>query len=641
MSFILSLLFLALVAAIGYCFVMAVYGPAWSPGALGMGMFSGAVGTVLSLAVFPSHSRLVVTILTGLVLLGTAIRWRLHGVEEAAPIARFDRTLAIAGLVVMGAYFLMIWRMVGYDETYNFHFASQYMRGHCPPSSYAFPGRTASYHYGWGVLLGALSKAGGLTLPIASDLLTLYMLTASVLMVYGFTARMGWAPTGRALGIVLLFLGGGFFILPCRFLLGEWRNGMGSLTMFQSHPWTFGYGFFSYLLLFSSDEARRYQDGKRIPCVPLLLPLLGVPVVNATTVSLLSVFVACLGIMCFAALAKRDCRGQLWSAGAMIAAVLLVVAMWPFVGGVFADGTEGARRGVAFAPFYLGGRLYIKYMVAYVLMAPAGAIGMLLGLCVVTRRKAELAEYGNLPETLLYSIAILLFPVPFVVWFPSFPAWDNLCKFSLFSNFAGFLTIALVLANWITKPTMAQTRRRLILAAIALVAGHETVIQIVQKNASDSHRSYRKELAGQADLLDFVRSQTQVQDRILVLSREMDEFYPSEETAGEKTNLWAFLGSNYGLFTYTARETGAAFVNFQILNHSVPGTLEDDLRVWLNKVHREGPSAEELRKWQVRYVLCRHALVPEEHIRRLLAAGVIEVAAESIQEGWVCWRTHG
>jgi len=639
-----------LISGMGYGLSVLAHGFSLSPGRIGASLFIGVVMLVLMLNFFGAigltflmFTTIPVSLLFVLIRLSLSEKYFFGKAERMDPEAPpGDRPLLLGSLLVLlSIYFFAIWRMVGYDELYNFFFASQVARGKCPPGFFAFPEYTANYHYGWGILLGWIASISGFDLTLISDILTLFMLLICALMCWEVLTLLGISKNSKPMGAILFFLGGGFFILPAGLILGDWRGGMGTLTMFQSHPWTFGMCYFFYIIMLMQRILRKEKPF--IYYLPLFIPLLAIPVVNATSIS----FVGCsLLILALIAIYSRQdiafLKRRLFLA---ILVLAIIIAAWQYMGGVFSQAppngwpVERGYAGLTAPLFSLGFQNYFKYMAAYSLMAPAGILGFIISIRLIFILRMRLFDQKNAALLLLIVSSLLLFPYPYFLWFKQFPAWDNLCKFSYFGVLSGWLLIIYYLDHKIFMQNHFFKNKMIVIVFLAFLFGHESIINCFRFNIQNDHMAFREQTENNQSLIDFIRSDVHINSKILILNNKMKSFYLPEMISGEKTNLYKYLREHYSPFTHVAMMTGGAFVNFQNGTRAIPGSRLYQIIEFLNAVNSEGISYNALAKERIAYILCRLNRVPSA-VYELENNGFLDKTKVNEKENWGIWKVR-
>ncbi len=544
----------------------------------------------------------------------------------------FSEILLWAGLVFF--YFFIVWKSIGYDELFNFHFASQVRNGQVPPVSYGFPEFPAKYHYGWGILLGSLASVSKLPLPVVSDVLTLYALTGAIFLFFALLHIIKVTQSSRLIGAVVFFLGGGVFVLPNKLLTGELSGGMGSVTMFQSHPWTFGFGLF---LLILCCIAYCYEEKiiKPLTCILLgCIPISSLSFVNATSFSF--VLLTCLVLVCYFFLKmRRDTRNILWAFCALLS-IPCWIFLWKMMGGIMDNSLKSGNVSVSFSISSLGWALYIKYMIAYILLGISGFIGMIVATYYVVKCRFSILNI-NPAIILLAAGCLFLFPVPFFVWFKSFAAWDNLCKFTYFGILSGWIFLIWFVDKYKAGWNLTKVRSTISVSFILLFLCHESIILLVRFQENDMHKTYYSSIEKKKDLINYLKTNISLKHRVIILNKYLTSYYETEKLSGQKVNLYKFIGQNFGDFTVVAKETGTAFVNFHNFSRvSIEGD-EWKLLNLLNAVHKGEVPITDFKKEQIKYILCMNEKTPD-YINNYLKNDKIILTATDNLEGWSIWQ---
>ncbi len=233
---------------------------------------------------------------------------------------------------------------------------------------------------------------------------------------------------------------------------------------------------------------------------------------------------------------------------------------------------------------------------------------------------------------------LFLYPLPLVLFIDNISRWDNYCKF----NFVGVLSAWILLAVFWTRHCSKWhwlLSRLWVIVLVLVIACHESFIltgEFLRWNARAAHNRAK---ASTSQLIKTIKEQVPINSRILLVNRDLTEYYRVSDHGRMLVNLYRFLGKYYGEFIVPAEETGAAVVNFELMNGAnVPGPRRALLEV-LDRAHKGTLSAAELRRVRIEYVLCAADKAPA-FLVDWQKEGRLQLLASDEIENWSLWRCN-
>ncbi len=635
LNIILTTTFLGILLLGGYLYSESLFPSKLIKSRLGASILLGNILFVLAFrflyAQGPWFSAFSVCAFGGLVYI---VARMFGGRQRSEVLSQRIETIDILLLLGIGAlYFLQVWHTVGYDDLFHFHTASQIIRGKFPPSFHAFTDLPVKYHYGWATLVAAISTTGQLNLPISSDILTLYSLIGCILLVISLFELLGCSQKAKIIGTSIFFLGGGIFYITHFLLYGSIRNGLCTLSMFQQHTTVYGFGIFLLTVNFIAIYGMKYGKSRWWSLPFAVIPVIAVPIINATSAPFLLMTLLAMGSIMF--IRQKTLRARLTVAIASIMLISFIFLAWINIGGAMTigDSHENPAFGLSIQVFGLSA--YAKYMTAYfLLLAPYGLIACLASIVVIAKKRSSII-YENPVIILLLCSCTVLYLLPAVFMLKNIAYWDNFCKLNYFGVLAGWIML-IYFAD--TKDLLLRLRRlhKLIFAILLVIACHESVLTVAKALTSNAYQEYKAEVKSKQQLIDLVKEDVPINSTILLLNKELTEFYDvSRETHRPNVNYLTFCYEYYGDFTIIAQETGASIVNLFHFHSSHDNTRKFHLLDVLKGL--TAGDGRMLQEWDLDYVLCMIEKCPT-FLDKWEKDGLVEPFKENQDEGWSLYK---
>jgi hypothetical protein len=575
-------------------------------------------------------------------------------VRYDAPVTRFT-AVRLTGADWLAIFALFIFFVIhsltflGNDEINHFFFASQIVHGKFPPSAYGFPDVPAKYHYGWDILLASGILVSGLPHPVVSDVLTAYTLLGVLPLAFCILQYLGAPTVLRVVCGVGLFVGDGLAGGLTFLLQGHYRRYLTLTNLYHQHPWTLALGlFFLSLVLLAHCTAARRMKSFLFPLGWLTILYLAVPICSGVMIP-----IAGMVLMMVAVRGRFPMAGIRWMLvrSTFVALVgVLLLASWPWVGGIAVAGDAYDRPAVNFALSVFGPSDYLKYEAAYVFMAPVAFAVFGYAIVQIAARRRWIG-FGDAVQAMLWLCVLLLVPCPMILIVENSAYWDNFCKF----NFIG------VLAAWLLLPTVVEhlgrslpagpARTGVRVAATTLFCGTFLTVVLLAAGLSieafadgpcqlacASSGRFVEAAAAKRHLIDSIERSVDLKSNILIADSRIDAVFPISRTTNRAGfDQYGHFTEYFGEFKIVPQVTGRSILNFYDYNFFYARDREYEMADAMDRAF--SGDCDALHRLKVSHVLCARETAPD-YLRDWERQGKISLTAASTCEGWRLYRVR-
>ena len=598
-------------------------------------IFWGSILFILFTAYAGKYKLIHVAVISALFLFGSIyLFYRTYNSSENRKRQRFSKLELISIFGILSIYVLLYSKNSIFDAINHYFFAEQLGKGIIPPTMHAFPTYSSKYHYGFDLILGLAKNHFNLSYSSLGSIISGLLVFSNIGIAADYLNRRKLQSIHSSITLILLFLGGGFFLIAQMLLFDNESNGLALTSMFRQTSWLFGVAILFILLNFFHDFKLRDKKHLLFYAVFLSPIFLSVGLLSASTYVLLLLAFTVLFLYIVIQYTIKESAITLFI---LVAYAVSFLIFSQKTGGMLIKGSYFDSPVFVIAPVQIDTNVYLLRIAAYVLtLAPIGTVAFLFLLSKYIKK--PLRFFKNSPhDFFLFSVVLAMFCFPIVIWVENAAYWDNFCKFNYYGILASWIVIS---DNLLKKIVIKSTvKARILATVIILVVCNESLFEIYRFFGNTNlHKTYVQNVEKNTKLLQFIETNVPLNRNIYLLNSDLKSMYTiNPHTNKSNVNLYGYIFKNFNQFTLISMETGRSIANFYDYNMFMNRELEQKLWTTINDLYTGNPNS--LQSIEGDYILSNISKLPE-FATEWQTQNKIRFIEKSDLEDWIIFQVN-